>query len=179
MSQDRKIYGMTARYAGPAELLNAAEQLRLTGYRQFDVHSPFPIHGMNEAMGLTRSRVGYIAGLGALLGGGGIFTLMTWASVKAYPLVISGKPFFSYQAFFPITFASAVLVAAFGALFGFMALSGVRYHHPLFNSQLVGRVTDDGFVVSVSAEDPKFDSTATAEFLRTLGAVEIELVEDA
>ncbi len=172
------IYGVIARFGGPNELLAAAGKLREAGYRQFDCHSPFPIHGMNEAMGIPRSRLGFIAGAGALIGGAGALTLQGWSAAKAYPIVISGKPFFSYQAFVPITFAVTVLCAAFATVIGFLALTRWSYHHPLFNSDKFGRFSDDGFFISVDGSDPKFDAAGTADFLKSIGGEELEMVNE-
>ena len=173
---NKSITGILARVAGPNELLAAAERMREAGYRRFDCHSPFPIHGMNEAMGVPRSRLGYIAGAGALGGGVGIFALQAWSATEAYPLVISGKPFLSYQAFVPITFAVTVLCAAFATVIGFLALSRWQYHHPLFNSDRFASFSTDGFFISVDSSDPQFDSSRTADFLKSIGGMEMEAV---
>ncbi len=86
---------MLAEFENPAQLLGAAQKLHDAGYKQFDCHSPFPIHGMDQAMGLKRSPLGYIVFVVAMLGLLGGITLEWWTSTIDYPLVISGKPFFS------------------------------------------------------------------------------------
>ena len=112
--------------------------------------------------------------LGGALAGVG---LQGWVSTTAYPLVISGKPFFSWPAFVPITFELAVLGGAVGAVFGMFALNQLpTLWHPLFHSQRFERASDDGFFISIESWDPKFDATATAELLRRLGADHVELV---
>ncbi len=131
-----KTHGILARFTNPAELIKAAEKVRDAGYEAFDCHSPFPIHGMDQAMGLKRSKIGYIVGgmtvLGAFLG----LSLQGWASTDAYRLIISGKPYFSWQAFIIITFALFVLFGAFGAFFGMFHLNRLpRLNHPLFYSE--------------------------------------------
>jgi len=173
----RAVLGALARFGGPAELLEAVRKMRESGFSKYNCHSPFPIHGMDAAMGERRSGIGWITGFFAICGGGGALLLQGWSATTAYPLVISGKPFFSYQAFFPITFALAVLVAAFAALFGFLAITGVRLHHPVFFSDNFKRFSDDGFFVSVDATDSKFDADQTCAFLRTLGGIDVELLE--
>ncbi len=169
-------YAIIANFAGPNELLHAATKIYDAGYRQVDSHSPFPIHGMDDALHEKRSRVSYIAALGAIGGGGSLLLLVWWVTTIAYPLVISGKPFFSYQAFFPPIFAITILSAAFGALLGFMYFMKLSFNHPLFNSKGFGKFSDDGFIISIEAADPNYNEIKTMELLKSLGATDIEVV---
>lgn len=176
-SAQTNIHGMLARFEGPSELLAAAEKVRVAGYKNFDCHSPFPIHGMDDAMALKRSPLGWIAGLLALLGGGGFLALQWWTSAIDYPLVISGKPFFSFQAYVPVTFAGAVLSAAFAATFGMLIINQLpRLHHPIFHSNTFN-ATDDGFFVSIEANDTLFDPEKTKAFLTSIGAQDVEVLQ--
>ncbi|MFC2150600.1 DUF3341 domain-containing protein [Calditrichota bacterium] len=177
MTGDKKVLGILAQFDNPAELLHAAEKVREAGYKSWDCHSPFPIHGMDDAMGVKRSKVGYIAGMCAIFGGGGMLALQGWASTYAYPVVISGKPFFSYQAYFPITFAIAVLSAALGALLGMMSLMKMRFHHPVFYSETFAKFSDDGFFVTIEVDDPQFDPGKSMDFLKSIGASHVENLE--
>lgn len=175
-----KTYGVIAAFDSPAQLIEAAKQMRTAGYTHFDCHSPFPIHGMDEAMGLKRSPVGYIVGGMAALGATIGFSLQTWVTTEAYPLVISGKPLFSWQAYIIITFALFVLFGAFGAVIGMFRLNRLpRLHHPLFYSDAFARVTDDGFMISVEEGDAQFDEEKTRAFLSSIGGQNIELVRGA
>ncbi|MBM3328350.1 MAG: DUF3341 domain-containing protein [Calditrichaeota bacterium] len=173
------VKGLVARFETPGALLKAARSLREVGLKQFDAHSPYPIHGMDDAMREPRSRVSYVAAAGAIAGGTGLLALIYWASVIAYPVIVSGKPLFSYQAFFPPIFAITVLLAAFGSLAGFIALAGVKFHHSLFESPLFARFSDDGFIIAINADDPLFEEARLREQLAALGAVEMEAVHDA
>lgn len=176
MSNDRVI---VAEFEGPSELLKAAGQVRDAGYKKFDCHSPFPIHGMDGAMGIKRSKLGFVAGFFAILGFGTAVLLQWWASAIAYPLVISGKPLFSYQAFIPVTFALAVLFAAIASVFGMLIFNKLpRWHHPLFESKLFEKAGDRGFFVSIESADPKFDPDKTSSFLRSIGASDTEIAGD-
>ena len=76
-----KIYGVLAQFDGPNELLAAASKTRDAGYKKFDCHSPFPIHGMDQAMGLKPSKIGYVAGICGVIGGTGGYLLQYWSSV--------------------------------------------------------------------------------------------------
>ncbi len=175
----KKPQMILAEFDGPEPLLAAARKVREEGYERFDCHSPFPIHGMDRAMGQKRSGLGFIVGFFALVGLIGAILLQWYASAVAYRLVISGKPFFSYQAYVPVTFALAVLLAAIFSVFGMMALNGLpRLNHPLFSSRRFEKVSDNGFFISVEGTDSKFDPEKTSSFLHAIGAGEIEVVEE-
>lgn len=170
---------MLAAYEGPAELLKVAEKLRDAGYTDFDCHSPFPIHGMDDAMGEKRSSLGFIVGAMGFAGGSLGILLQWWTSAVDYPLVISGKPFFSLPAFIPVAFELTILLAAFGAVFGMFFLNRLpSHHHPVFYSDKFSRVTDDAFYVSILASDSKFDTSAIRELLEAAGGFDIEILEE-
>ena len=171
-------YGALARFESPKKLFHACEQMRDAGYSKWDAHTPFPVHGLDEAMGLRPSKLPWIVLVAGLSGAAGGMLLQWWVSAEAYPLVISGKPFFSWPAFVPVTFELGVLFGALGAVFGMFGLNQLpMLYHPLFRSKQFERVNDDGFFISVEAWDPKFDATGTREALRQFGAVEVELVD--
>jgi hypothetical protein len=171
-------YGVLGEFATPAALHHACERVRDAGFTRWDAHSPFPIHGISRAMGLRRSVLPWIV-LGMGLTGAALgFILQWWVHEVAYPLVISGKPFFTWPAFIPVTFELAVLFGALGAVFGMLALNRLPMHyHPLFQSRVFERATDDAFFISIEAWDPRFDPTATGRLLKSLGARSVELVE--
>jgi len=178
MSENSRILGLLAEFENPAALMEAAKKTRDAGYEKFDCHSPFAIHGMDQAMGLKRSPLGWIIGLAALIGTSGALALQWWTSSIDYPMVISGKPLFSYQAYVPVTFAIGVLFSAFAALVGMLAINGLpRLHHPVFYSDNFAKVTDDGFFISIEADDPKFDITRTEEFLKSIGGKNLEVLQ--
>jgi hypothetical protein len=170
-------FGLLAEFPAPRELVHACEHLRDAGYTRWDAHSPFPIHGMPRAMGLKSSRLPWVVLVLGLSGATGAMLLQWFTSAVAYPLVISGKPFFSWQAFVPITFEVGVLGGALGAVVGMLALNQLpMLFHPLFGSKRFERVTDDAFFVSIESWDPKFDAKATRELLERLGATHVETV---
>ena len=174
LSKDK---GLLASFEDPAKLLEAARKIREAGYTKYDCHSPFPIHGMDDAMGLKRSPLGYIVfavAVIALLGG---FALEWWTSTVDYPLVIAGKPFFSYLAYGPVAFALMVLASAFVSLLGMLALNKLpMFFHPLFSSKSFENVMDDGFFVSIESADEKFDLERTKNFLSGIGANNVEVI---
>jgi hypothetical protein len=170
-------FGLLAQFANPESLVQACAGVREEGFSRWDAHTPFPIHGLDRAMGVRRSWVSafvLVMGLGgAALG----MLLQWWVATTAYPLVISGKPFFSWPAFVPVTFEVGVLFGALAAVFGMLGLNQLpMLYHPLFNSKQFEKVSDDGFFLSIEAGDPKFDERATVELLERAGALEVELV---
>jgi hypothetical protein len=169
---------LLAGFATPDGLVDAADELRQAGYTQWDTHSPFPVHGMERAMGLAASRVPWFVLVLGLAGAAGGMLLQWWASAVAYPLVISGKPYFSWPAFVPIMFECGVLGGALGAVAGLFFEAGLpRHHHPLFAIPEFARASDDGFFVSLSTADPRFDVQATPRLLAELGAERVSRVD--
>lgn len=172
-------YGLLAEFATPAQLYRACEGVRDAGYTRWDAHTPFPVHGLDRAMGMRRSVLPWIILVMALTGGLLGFALQTWVHSSAYPLVISGKPTFSWPAYVPITFELSVLFGALGAVFGMLGLQQLPMHyHPLFHSQRFERFSDDTFFVSIEASDPRFDAAVTRKLLADLGSRHVELVEN-
>lgn len=175
--ENKKIHGVTAGFANPGALLEAAGKMRDAGYSKFDCHSPFPIHGMDAAMGLPRSPLALIIAWVAFFAMCGILFLQYWTNAVDYPYVISGKPFASYQTYAPVGFAFTVLAAAIGTFVIMLTLNGLpRFHNPLFFSEKISTVTDDGFIISVECGDSKFDKNKTSDFLKTIGGSNIELL---
>jgi hypothetical protein len=179
MNDERQPFAVLAAFESPADLLRAAERLRKAGYSKYDCHSPFPIHGMDRAMGLKRSPLGFIVGVTAFFTLGVVTLLLWWITAVDYQFVISGKPYFSYQAYTPVAFAVTILCSALAAFFGMFHLNRLpRPHHPLFNSAQFARVSDDGFMVSVEATDPGFELDDVRRFLQEIGGRDIEVVYD-
>ena len=179
MSTER-VYSVLAEFGSSGELLRAAGKVRDAGYKKFDCHSPFPIHGMDAAMGLRRSKVGYIAGICGLCGGAFAMWLQWWTSTVDYPLVISGKPLFSFPAYIVVTFGLTILFAALGAVIGMLHLNRLpQWFHGLFYSVRFKRFSDDAFFVSIDADDPGFDANEVQDFLESIGGRNIEVVRGA
>lgn len=173
-----EVFALVGRFETPAEITRACEALRDEGYKQFDAHTPFAIHGLEKAMGLPPSRLPFIvlgAGTTGLLGG---LALAWYTQLYDYPLSIGGKVPFAFQAYIPILFELTVLFSAFGAFFGMWGMNRLpTFFHPVHHYPSFGRASDDAFIVSVEAADPKFDLTQTRELLEKLGAREIGTVD--
>ena len=175
---DKRVLAILAEFKDPGELLHAAEKVRDEGYQKYDCHSPFPIHGMDDAMGEKRSPLGYIVAVVAITSAVGMLIFQGWTSAIDYPIVLSGKPFFSYQAFGVASWAVMVLSSAIVCLFGMLVLNKLpMFHHPLFYSEnFCNKVNDDGFFVSIEAGDEKFDTKKTKSFLEKIGGKNLELI---
>ena len=168
------LYGVIAEFNDPQALLDAANAVREKGYTATDAFSPFPIHGLAEAVGFHKTRLSAIVLTMGLIGGAGGFFMQWYANVVAYPLNIGGKPYNSWPAWIPITFECAILLAAFGAVFGMLALNGLPMpYHPVFNVRRFDSASRDKFFLVVQARDPIFNLDETRQFLQSLGPREV------
>ncbi|NBS14182.1 MAG: DUF3341 domain-containing protein [Verrucomicrobia bacterium] len=151
------LHGIGAEFPSAAALLHAAEKIHALGFRRWDVYSPFPIHGMDHAMGFKRSRVSLFSLLGGITGLSTAFALIYYTSAINYPLIVQGKPYFALEPSMPIFFELTVLLTAFGTIIGLLLLTLMpRLHHPVFNWDRFKKVTDDGFFLVLEATDPRF-----------------------
>ena len=187
-----KLFAVLAEFENPGQIMKAAEQVRDAGFKKWDCHTPFPVHGLDKAMGIRMTKLPilvFCCGFtGMTLG-----ILMQWfmnaapesltlylpMDVTGYPYIISGKPEWSLAANIPVIFELTILLSAFGAVFGMIAMNGLpRFYHPVFKSERFRRVTQDRFFISIEAEDPRFEQTEVENLLRRIGAVSVETVED-
>ena len=176
---EARIWGLVGEFEDPAKLLHAATGLRDAGYKRFEVWTPFPVHGMDNAMGLSRSKVPWIVLAGGLTGLTGALLLQWWSGAVEYPVMIGGKPLFSFEFATPVAFELAVLLSAFGAVFGMIGLNKLpKPFHPLDRVPMFRRVTDDGFFISIETRDGKFDLHRSRELLESLGGKHVTVVEE-
>ena len=168
------LYGVVAEFSDPQTLLDAAHKTRAEGYTATDAFSPFPIHGLAEAVGFHKSRLSAIVLTMGILGGLGGFFMCWYANVIAYPLNIGGKPMNSWPAWIPITFECTILLAALGAVFGMLALNGLPMpYHPIFNLRRFDSASRDKFFLVIQARDPRFNLQEARQFLESLGPREV------
>lgn len=176
---DQKLYGILAEVRNPKELIDIAETIAESGYQRFDTFSPFPIHGMDKAMRLNKSKLGWIVAGHGILGLVGAFLLIYFTMVIDYPLNISGKALANIPAWIPVMFELTVLLSAFGAVFGMFFLNGLpKLNHPLFNSENFKKATDDGFFVCIESDDPQFEESKVENLLQKAGATNIQKIFD-
>jgi hypothetical protein len=176
--------GVLALFEHPDAVLRAARQLRVAGYRKWDVHTPFPIHGMDEAMGLGRSRVPWITFGAGLVGCAVALVILFGTMVYSWPANIGGKPYAAWPSFIPITFEMTVFAAGVSTAIGALLLGGVLKRAWLTS---LGRapmaldpdITSHRFAIFIQAEDPNYESTETRQRLEALGACEVKVLGDA
>jgi len=172
-------YAIMAEFDTPAAIVRAAEKVRDSGYRQWDVFTPFPVHGMDGAMGLKPSKVGWFSFIGGCAGYATGMLMVWFMNAFDYRIVIGGKPMFSPFAAFPPSFELAILFGSFGALLGMLFLNRLpRLHHPLLKNRRFALATHDRFFVVIESSDPMYLETETRRLLESLGSGHIEMVEE-
>lgn len=176
---DKKIYGLLAEFDTPTQLVDAANKIREAGYKKTDAFSPFPLHEIDEALGIKRSILPF------LVLGGGIVGLLTgiglqfFTHVIDYQIIVGGRPHFSLPSFIPITFEMTILLAAFTAVFGMILLNGLpQPYHPVFNVPRFALATREKFFLLIESKDAKFNYDETRDFMETLNAQEVFDVEE-
>ena len=173
------LYGVIAEFADPDALVRACEAVHAAGYRRVDAYTPFPIEEVFEALHLHKSKVPLLVLGGGLTGLMAGFGLAYWSSVIAYPMNIGGRPMNSWPSFIPVTFETTILIAAFSAVIGMIALNGLpKPYHPVFNvERFAKRASRDSLFLVIEAADPKFDREKTHAFLTGLGATEVNEID--
>lgn len=174
-----KVYGLMAEFNTPGDLLRAAEKIRASGYRNWDCFTPFPIHGLDRIMGYRNSLVGWVA----LAGGAFMFlnvVFLIWFSNDFdYPVMVGGKPMFSWPMTFVPSYILMIMGAAFGALLGMLGINQLpRLHHPLLFKRRFELASRDKFILVVGAADEKFCAMETKKLLESIGGENVEIVED-
>lgn len=176
---DKQLYGLLAEFDTTTEIVVAAEKLRDAGYTKTDAFSPFPIHEMDEALGIKRTILPYLVfggGIAGLLLGLG---LQIYTHVIEYPIIVGGRPHLSLPAFIPPAYELTILLAAFTAVFGMLFLNGLpKPYHPVFNVPRFNLATREKFFLLVQTEDPKFDYEETKEFMESLNPQEVFDVDE-
>jgi hypothetical protein len=173
-----QTYGIIAEFDTPADLMYAAEKVRDAGYRRWDVFTPYPIHGMDRAMGLRNSMVGWFSFIGGVTGYTTGMLLIWFTNAFDYPIVIGGKPMFSPFSAFPPSYELTILFGAFGAVFGMLFLNRLpRLHHPLFKHKRFALATHDKYFLVIETSDPRYSEVNTRKLLESSGQPRIEMVE--
>jgi mono/diheme cytochrome c family protein len=170
-----ELYGVLAEFDTPGELVEAAKRVRDAGYTEFDCYTPFPVHGIDEAMGIKRTILPLLIFGGGFAGTVGGLFLQWWCNAYNWPWNISGKPAWSIPANVPIGFETTILAAVLTAFFGMWILNKLpQVWHPFFRLERFGRVTDDAFLLGIEAKDERFDREKTTKLLQDAGAIAVE-----
>lgn len=178
MERTNKLFAVTALFSTPNEIISAASKTAEKGYTKFDVHTPYPVHGMDSAMKLKPSNLGFIT-LGFGLSGTGIALLLAyWTMNIDYPMNIGGKPLFAFPAYVPVLFELTVLLATLATVIGMLTFffKFPSNAHPIHDTDFMKAVSKDKFGVIVEAEDPLFNEAEVAGFLESIGGKNIEKI---
>ncbi len=174
MSEGRTLAGVVGLCDDAESLLCAAEAVRAAGYREWDCHTPYPVHGLDQAMGLKNSPIPAICLSAGFAGVGAALLMQWWMSAVDYPVRIGGKPLFSWPAFVPIAFELFVLFSALAIVCSVLVFCRLgRWHSPLHDSDVMRLVTSDRFAVVLCSKDRLFAEREAAALLARAGCGEV------
>ncbi len=172
---DNKIFGISTLFDTPDQIIKAAEKISDSGYVKYDIHTPYPVHGMDKAMKLKPSKLGFVTLTFGLSGTAIALLLMYWTMSIEYPVVIGGKPFFSLPAFIPVTFELTVLLATLSTVFGMLMFffNFPSNNHPLHDTDYMKKVSLDKYGAVIFSSDPNFDESKVKSLFAELGGKSI------
>ena len=174
----KKTYGLVAAFDTTPDLFHACEKVRDAGYSQWDAITSFPIHGLDAAMGMRRSKVPRFSLAGGITGFCTAMSFIWWAGAYEYPLIVGGKPLFSPMFAFPVSYELTILFTAFATIGGMFVLNGLPMHyHPVLKHDQIRRGMDDRFFIVIEARDEKFDAAKTRALLEGAGRIDINELE--
>ena len=191
------LYGLVAEFSDADQIVEAASKARAAGYRHMDAYTPFPVHGLAEALDFHDFRVPWMIFLAGIMGAGAGYSLQLFTATPLlepilkqpfitdvvirnipYPMNVGGRPYHSWPSFIPVTFELTILFAAGAAFVGMLLLNGLpKPYDSIFNAPNFERASLDKFFLCIESNDPKFDVESTAQFLRGLGADAVSEVE--
>ncbi|MBD5778425.1 DUF3341 domain-containing protein [Pelagicoccus sp. NFK12] len=171
-------FGILAKFDTPADIMHAAEKVRDAGFKRWDVITPFPIHGMDGAMGLKRSWVPRFTIVGGTTGFITGMSMIFYTNAFDYKILIGGKPLFSPFFAFPVSYELTILFSAFASIIGMFILNKLPMHyHSALKADKVAEMSDDKFFLYIESEDPQFDDAKTRTFIEGLHPVEVSDME--
>ncbi len=175
----KKTYGIIAAFETTPALYHACEQVRDAGFKQWDAITPFPVHGLDAAMGIRRSKVPRISICGGIVGFCTGMSMIWWTGAVDYKLIVGGKPLFSPLFAFPVSYELTILFTAFATIIGMFVLNGLPMHyHPVQKAPNLTRLLDDRFHIVIEANDPKYNAATTRAFLEQIGGTDIAELEE-
>ncbi|MDR1011280.1 MAG: DUF3341 domain-containing protein [Opitutaceae bacterium] len=172
-------HALIATFDKTPDLMRAAALVRDAGYKNWDCITPFPVHGLDTAMGVERSRVPRISLAGGITGFCAGMAMIWFLNGHDYKLIVGGKPFFSPLFAFPVSYELTILFTAFATIIGMFVLNKLPMHyHPVLKYDQIHRGLDDRFFIVIENRDPKFDPAATRALLATAGGAHITELEE-
>lgn len=171
-------HGLIATFETTPAIYRAAELVRDAGYKYWDCITPFPVHGLDKAMGLKRSIVPRFSLAGGITGFCTGMSLIWWTGAFDYRLIVGGKPFFSPMFAFPVSYELTILFTAFASIGGMLFLNGLPMHyHPVLKYKNIARGMDDVFFIVIESRDPRFNLANTKALLEKVGGRDIAELE--
>lgn len=156
-------------------MVHAAKELKKSNVLIHDIYTPYPVHGLDGILDITRSRLPYVTGIAGGIGLTIALSFQYWVSVVNWPINVGGKPFNSFVAFVPVAFEITVLLGAFITVFAFLFRSKLI---PLLSKNIIhAGATQDKFVVAFALNDGSIDTNNISKTLTSLGASEVEIKE--
>jgi hypothetical protein len=170
----KKRYCVVGYYFSPEEILEAAEKAKVRQFEKFDTFTPFPVHGMDQAMGIKRSTLPYVAFGAGMFGLANAVFLQVWTHAINWPINIAAKPKLAIPAYVPIFFELTILLAGVTtviAMFGYY-LGLPNYKKPIFHPD----ITNDRFALAIEVTNEE-QVESVKRFLKEIRAQEIHHVE--
>ncbi len=172
------IYAVVAEFSSDNEILRATKRAREAGYKKMDCYTPFPVHGLAEALEFEDKVLPWVMFIAALTGTFVGFGMEIYALAYDYPMNVGGRPLVSWPSFIPVAYEMTILLCAFGAVFGMLGLNGLpRPYHSIFNTPGFDLASQDRFFLAIEATDPQFDVERTEQFLESLHPERVSIVE--
>ncbi len=174
--RSKKLFGLAALYNTPNEIISAASVVAGKGYEKFDVYTPYPLHGMDDAMGMKSSKIGYVSFTLGLTGTCLALLMIGWMSGINYQNIIGGKPFFSLPPSIPITFETTILLTGIATVFGMLILFNnlPKINSPLNETEFMKRISSDKYGIVIKSDDEKFMEADVKNLYMSTGAFDIQ-----
>lgn len=174
--RSKKLFGLAALYNTPNEIIKAASEVTEKGYEKFDVYTPYPLHGMDDAMGMKSSKVGYVSFTLGITGMLLSLLMIWWMSSVNYPNIIGGKPFFSLPPAIPITFEGTILFTGIATVLGMLILFNQlpKINSPLNDTDFMKNISSDKYGIVIRTEDNKFQEAEVKKLFLSEGAYDIQ-----
>jgi hypothetical protein len=172
------LYGLVAEFASVEGIMAGAEKAKKAGYKRMESYTPFPVEGLDEAVGHKPTLLGWVVFWMGVTGFATGFFMQWYSNTQFYPLNIGGKPLNSWPNWIVITFECTILFSAFTAGLFMLGRNGFpRPYHSIFNAPGFERASRDRFFLCIEATDEKFDIDKTKKFMETLAAERVSEVE--
>lgn len=175
--EEKILFGYSGLFDTPDEIIEAAKKIADSKYESYDVHTPYPVHGMDSAMKLKPSRLPYVAlvvGISAMLG---MLAFMYWITTTDYPVIVGGKPFFSFPAWVPVLFEITILSASIATVVAMIIIffKFPNISHPLHDTDFMRAITSDKYGISIEIKNDE-NQEEVKSFLESIGANNVSAI---